>query len=135
RKEPREWTVGGVTKRIDKHLETFYSLPEPDDIRNRWGGGAFEIKVGATKEGRGFQWIAARTVEVAGDPIVELDSAEKRKEDERILEHPVVQEFVTYTRKLLEDQTARRLELEEIVEQLQDEIQQLRAELANTRGA
>jgi len=61
-------------KRIAGHLETFPYIVTIDEIRQKYGGGKYQLTVmGPRPTGTGVVMKAKRTVDIAGDPIVPED--------------------------------------------------------------
>lgn len=101
------------------HIADFDEPFDEDEIRTRFGGGKFQVKVeNLTPKGR-WQYAGARTIEIAGDPKItpELTGGYSSKNEPA----PVVQgEDTTMSRKAMEtmeriatDSAARARELED----------------------
>jgi len=61
-------------KRIVGHLETFPHVISPDEIRQKYGGGKYQLTLlGPKPTGTGVVIKAKRTIEISGDPIVPED--------------------------------------------------------------
>jgi len=72
RMTPEYDTVSG--KRIVGHLETFPHVISPDEIRQKYGGGKYQLTLlGPKPTGTGVVIKAKRTIEISGDPIVPED--------------------------------------------------------------
>lgn len=69
---PEYDTLSG--KRIVGHLETFPNVISPDEIRQKYGGGKYQLTLlGPKATGTGVVIKAKRTIEISGDPIIPED--------------------------------------------------------------
>jgi hypothetical protein len=84
RTAPETWVVNGRGRQISGVLDTYDEFFDEDFLKERYGGGKFQIKIQQLSPNGKWQFAGARTIKIAGDPKItnELFELNNPKENE-----------------------------------------------------
>lgn len=66
-------------------IDTFDELIEEDEIKRRFGGGKYQLKVQVQHNNGRWNYAGARTFKIAGDPIILGDMHRRRRDDDEVV--------------------------------------------------